>query len=69
MLTVMSQFVFPNPNDNVLEEQIEWNSISNQECWRCCSILETRLLDVEIMLLDEFSSIPPFQFGSVRFSN
>ena len=25
------QFGLPDPNDNVLEERIEWNSISNRE--------------------------------------
>ena len=38
----MSQFGLPNPNDNVLEERIEWDSILNQEQMRCCSILETK---------------------------
>ena len=27
----MSQFSLPDPNDYVLEERIEWDSISNQE--------------------------------------
>ena len=41
----MSQFGLPDPNDNVLEERIEWDSISNREHLRCCSIQETWLLD------------------------
>ena len=27
----MSQFGLPDPNDNVLEERIKWDSISNRE--------------------------------------
>ena len=27
----MSQFCLPDPSDNVLEERIEWASISNRE--------------------------------------
>ena len=39
----MLQFGLPDLNDNVLEEQIEWNSISNQDRQRYCSIVKTRL--------------------------
>ena len=28
-LTIMLQFALADPNDNVLKEQIEWDSISN----------------------------------------
>ena len=31
----MSQFGLPGPNDNVLEERIEWDSISNWQSRRC----------------------------------
>ena len=47
----MSQFGLPDHNDNVLEERIEWDSISIRERRRCCTgneaprrtKLETRL--------------------------
>ena len=38
----MSQFGLADPNDNVLEERIEWDSISSR---LGSSVLETRLMN------------------------
>ena len=45
----MSQFGLPDSNEDVLEERIEWNSISNRnarllaEYWKCSSCMHARL--------------------------
>ena len=41
----MSHFGLPDPNNNVYEEGIEWNSISKWERQRSYSVLEMRLHD------------------------
>ena len=42
-LNPKTQFVLPDPNDNVLEERIEWNSKSNRERKRCSSFRVLKL--------------------------
>ena len=41
----MSQFDLPDPNDRVLEEEIEWDSILNETAHLLvCSVLKTKLM-------------------------
>ena len=42
-VTLMSQFVLPDPHD-VLEERIEWDVIWNRNACPAISVLETRLM-------------------------
>ena len=55
--TLMPEFGLPNHNDNVLEEQIEWNSISNRECRHSCSILKARLMNFRFIFLTNVYSL------------
>ena len=51
----MPQFGLPHPNDNVLEVRIEWDSISNRDCQRSFSILETKLYEEYIFFIHLYS--------------